>query len=353
MYDFKYASLTSKVLFRRGAVKSVADEVQALGAKRAIVLCTPEQVGMARQVAEYLGERCAGVYPQAVMHVPIEVARDARTYANSVSADCAVAIGGGSTVGLGKAIALESPLPIIAIPTTYAGSEMTPIYGITENSLKKTGRSPQVLPKTVIYDPELSVGLPLKMSIVSGFNAIAHAAEGLYAQDGNPVMSLMAEEGIRALANGMKQISGKQDDLDGRSSCLYGAWLCGAVLGHVGMSIHHKLCHTLGGSFNLPHAETHTIVLPHALAYNREAAPEAMARIARAIGRDDAPEGIFDMVGELGAPVALKDIGMREEDLDRACEIAMSNAYWNPRPLEQKALRRLLQDAWEGRRPSR
>jgi maleylacetate reductase len=353
MQDFKYVSLPSRVIFKAGAVKDIADEVKALGAERAIVLCTPEQVSMAHQVAQYLGERCAGIYPKAVMHVPVEVAREAREYASSVAADCAVAIGGGSTVGLGKAIALESALPIIAIPTTYAGSEMTPIYGITEQGLKKTGRSAQVLPKTVIYDPELSTGLPVPMSIVSGFNAIAHAAEGLYAQDGNPVMSLMAEEGIRALSGGMKAIFSRHDDALGRTDCLYGAWLCGAVLGHVGMSIHHKLCHTLGGSFNLPHAETHTIVLPHALAYNRNAVPDAMYRIARAMGREDAPEGLFDLARELGAPVALKSIGMREEDLDRACDIAMSNAYWNPRPLERTALRQLLQDAWEGQRPSR
>jgi maleylacetate reductase len=221
-----------------------------------------------------------------------------------------VAIGGGSTIGLGKAIALESGLPIIAVPTTYAGSEMTPIYGITEAGVKKTGRDLRVLPRTVLYDPELSQHLPVGMSVVSGINAIAHAAEGLYAQDGNPVMSLMAEEGIRALAQGLRGIHRAPADMAARSACLYGAWLCGSVLGHVGMSLHHKLCHTLGGSFNLPHAETHTVVLPHALAYNASAAPQAMARIAAALGAPDAATGMFDLARELGAPTALRDIGM-------------------------------------------
>jgi alcohol dehydrogenase class IV len=285
------------------------------------------------------------------MHVPVETARAARDFAAQVGADCAIAIGGGSTTGLGKAIALETSLPIIAIPTTYAGSEMTPIYGLTEDGVKKTGRDPCVLPKTVIYDPALTTSLPPALSLTSGINAIAHAAEGLYAQDANPIISLMAEEGIRALGLGLPRVMQQPGDLAARSDCLYGAWLCGAVLGSVGMALHHKLCHTLGGTFNLPHAETHTIVLPHALAYNREAAPQAMQRIARALGTTDAAQGVFDLARDNGAPTALKDIGLKESDIDIALDIALKNPYWNPRPLERAALRALLVAAYEGRRP--
>ncbi|MNM99589.1 Maleylacetate reductase [compost metagenome] len=286
------------------------------------------------------------------MHVPIETAREARELARKLGADCAVAIGGGSTTGLGKAIAMDSGLPILAIPTTYAGSEMTPVFGLTENGLKRTGKDPRVLPKTVIYDSELTVSLPIDMSITSGMNAIAHAAEGLYAQDGNPVMSLMAEEGIRALAAGMKTIRHNPSELDARDDCLYGAWLCGTVLGNVGMALHHKLCHTLGGSFNLPHAQTHTIVLPHAIAYNQSAAP-ALSRICRALNVEDCSPAaaLFDLSNSLGAPTRLKDLGLTEADLDRATDIALSNPYWNPRPIEAKAIRQLLQDAYEGVRP--
>lgn len=276
-------------------------------------------------MGELLGDRVAGIHDGAEMHVPIEGARKARAIAAELAADCAVAIGGGSTIGLGKAIALEAPIPIIAIPTTYAGSEMTPIYGITEGGLKKTGRDVRVLPRSVVYDPDLTMTLPVGMSLVSGMNAIAHAAEGLYARDGNPVMSLMAEEGIRALAQGMPTLVEKPQDEEARARCLYGAWLCGTVLGNVGMALHHKLCHTLGGSFNLPHAETHTVVLPHALAYNSPAAPEAMARIAAAIGAPDAAVGLHRMAVELGVPTALRDLGLKEADLDRACEIALAN----------------------------
>lgn len=354
---FVYASRAQRVVFGPGSLRGLAAELDALGLKRALVLCTPQQRAQAEQAAALLGAPwVAGIFDQAVMHVPIETARQARQAASELGADCAVAVGGGSTIGLGKAIALDSGLPIIAVPTTYAGSEMTPIYGITEAGLKKTGKDDRVLPRSVVYDPELSLALPAAMSVTSGINAIAHAAEGLYARDGNPVMDLMAQEGIRALARALPVIAGGADGdalRSARGDALYGAWLCGTVLGSVGMALHHKLCHTLGGSFNLPHAEVHTVVLPQALAYNAPAAPRAMERIAAALGAADAPQGVFDLAKSLGAPTALREIGMREEDLDRACDIALQTPYPNPRPLERAALRALLQDAYEGARPGR
>jgi len=355
MQSFIYASRAQRVVFGPGSLGGLAAELDALGLQRALVLCTPPQRAQAERVATLLGEtRVAGIFDRAVMHVPIEIARQAREAARELGADCAVAVGGGSTIGLGKAIALDSGLPVIAVPTTYAGSEMTPIYGLTESGLKKTGKDDRVLPRSVVYDPELSLSLPASMSVTSGINAIAHAAEGLYAQDGNPIMDLMAQEGIRALAQALPAIHAGAhgaDLLQARSDALYGAWLCGTVLGSVGMALHHKLCHTLGGSFNLPHAEVHTVVLPQALAYNAAAAPRAMERIAAALGAPAAAAGVFDLASTLGAPTALRDIGMRQEDLDRACDIAMQTPYPNPRPLEREALRALLQNAYDGRRP--
>jgi maleylacetate reductase len=351
MESFVYNGLPSRVIFGAGCLAQLPQEIERLGATRAIVLSTPPQRADAEALAQRLGERAAGVYAEAVMHVPIETARAARDYAAQVGADCAIAIGGGSTTGLGKAIALETGLPIVAVPTTYAGSEMTPIYGLTEAGVKKTGRDLRVLPKTVIYDPELTLSLPVPLSVTSGINAIAHAAEGLYAQDANPIVCLMAQEGIRALAAGLPRVAADPRDLDARSDCLYGAWLCGSVLGSVGMALHHKLCHTLGGTLNLPHAETHTIVLPHALAYNRDAAPAAMRRIAQALGAGDAAQGAYDLAASSGAPLALKDIGMRETDIDVVLDLVLENPYWNPRPIERAPLRALLEAAFEGRRP--
>jgi alcohol dehydrogenase class IV len=360
--SFVYTAQPARVVFGAGSLSRLAEEIDLLGARRALVLSTPEQRSSAEMVADLLGDRAAGVFDRAVMHVPIETAREAREIARQLGADCAVAIGGGSTTGLGKAIALDSGLPIVAIPTTYAGSEMTPIYGITEAGLKKTGRDLKVLPRSVIYDPELSMGLPVGMSVTSGINAIAHAAEGLYAVDHNPIMDLIAEEGIAALGRALPAIYNQPADPQARSDALYGAWLCGTVLGHVGMALHHKLCHTLGGSFNLPHAETHTIVLPHALAYNAQHAPEAMHKIARALNgasthsanstsAPTAAQAVFMLAQRHGAPVSLRDLGVKAEDLDKACEIALQNQYPNPRPLEKVALRQLLQDAFEGKCP--
>lgn len=353
MTPFVYTANPSRVVFGSGSLAQLGAEIERLGARRALVLSTPDQVDSARRVAEMLGDKAAGVFAQAVMHVPVELARAARAEAARLGADCAVAIGGGSTTGLGKAIALESGLPILAIPTTYAGSEMTPIWGLTEGGVKKTGRDPKVLPATVIYDPELSAALPLGLSVTSAMNAIAHAAEGLYAHDGNPVTALMAEEGIRALASALPILVAQPRDVSARADALYGAWLCGSVLGAVAMGLHHKLCHTLGGSFELPHAEVHCVILPHALAYNAPMAPVAMARIARALGNEafDAPTALQDLAHRSGAPTSLAAIGMPAEGLDRAALLATTAPYPNPRPLDRAALRSLLQRAFDGHPP--
>jgi len=351
MSPFVFNGLPYRVVFGAGSLDKLGDELTRLGAKRALVLSTPEQKADALAIAARLGERCVGIFDRAIMHVPIEVARDARVLAANLGADCAVTVGGGSTTGLGKAIALESSLPIIAIPTTYAGSEVTPIWGITEGGLKKTGKDSRVLPRVVIYDPAMTMSLPAKLSATSGMNAIAHAIEALYAQESNPIMSLIAEEGVRAMAQGLPTVVHDPSNPDARANCLYGAWLCGTVLGAVGMALHHKLCHTLGGTWNLPHAETHTIVLPHAAAYNTGAAPEAMRRAARALGSANAAHGLFDLAQSLGAPLALKDLGMPESALDRAADLATQSPYWNPRPIERDGIRKLLDDAYFGRRP--
>jgi len=350
--SFVYTGLPARVVFGAGAIGKLPEEVERLGARRALVLSTPDQSFSAKEVTKALGSRAAGCYDKAAMHVPVEVAEDARRVARELGADCCVTVGGGSTTGLGKAIALSSTLPILAVPTTYAGSEMTPIYGITEGGAKKTGRDARVLPKAVIYDPQLTLSLPPALSAASGMNAIAHSVEALYSHEGNPIVSLMAEEGIRALASALPKIVDSPENLEARSDALYGAWLCGIALGAAGMALHHKLCHVLGGSFNLPHAETHSIVLPHAVRYNRDAAPEAMRRIERAIGAADAAGGIFDLERKLRLPMKLSDIGMKEADLERAARIATEAPYPNPRKVEYAPVLELLRNAYAGRMPA-
>lgn len=351
MQPFIYNGLPARVIFGAGTRARVGEEVGRLACSRALVLSTPEQADAAHALAATLGDRSAGVFTKATMHTPVHVSEQAVAAARKTKADCTVALGGGSTTGLGKAIALRTDLPQIVIPTTYAGSEMTPIIGETESGTKTTQRTLKVLPEVVIYDVELTLTLPPKLSATSGINAVAHAVEALYAQDRNPIVSLMAEECVRALGRSLPIIIDKPRDHDARSDALYGAWLGGACLGLVGMALHHKLCHVLGGSFDLPHAETHTVVLPHALAYNAEAAPEAARRVAGALGVDDPARGLFDLSGRLGAPRSLRELGMAQDGIDRAADLAVQNPYWNPRPIERGAIRDLIARAWAGGPP--
>jgi maleylacetate reductase len=351
MQSFVHETRATRVVFGSGSRQHLPHELDHLGIRRALILTTLEQKGLGQQVEEMLGDRSVGVHDKAVMHVPVEVARTAIKVASRLGADGCVAIGGGSTIGLAKAIALESDLPVVALPTTYAGSEMTPLYGITDEGLKKTGRDWRVMPRGVIYDPELTLTLPVGMSMTSGMNAMAHAAEALYAQDGNPVYALMAEEGIRALANALPRLREAPTSIDPRSDALYGAWLCSTVLGNVQMGLHHKLCHTLGGSFNLPHAKVHTVILPYALAYNTDAAPHAMARIARALGCAEAVSGMRALGESLGAPRSLRELGMPGDGLDRAADLIVERPYPNPRPIERAAVLELLKRAYVGAEP--
>jgi alcohol dehydrogenase class IV len=348
---FTCTALPMRVVFGSGVLSQLLDEASRLGITRALVLATPPQRGEAERVAALLGSTCAGVFAEAAMHTPLDVTERAMALVAANRIDGVVAIGGGSAIGLGKAIALRTDLPQLAVPTTYAGSEMTPILGETAQGEKRTQRSPRVLPETVIYDVDLTLSLPPQMSAVSGLNAIAHAVEALYAEDGNPITSLMAEEAIGALAQGLPCVIADPADRRARERALYGAWLAGACLGAVGMALHHKLCHTLGGLFELPHAETHAVILAHAAAYNANAASDAMARVARALGAPAAPAGLRTLAERLAAPTSLRDLGMPEAGIERVTAAVLANPYWNPAPLAEPALRALLQRAWRGDPP--
>lgn len=348
--DFSHQGSPARIVFGRGRSAEIGEWIGKLGCARALVLATPHQAEDGARLAERLGGLAVGVFAEATMHTPVDVSERAVAHAERLGADCVVALGGGSTIGLGKAIALRTDLPQIAVPTTYAGSEATPILGETEGGRKTTQRSPKVLPEVVIYDPDLSAGLPVAMSVTSGLNAIAHAAEGLYAPDRSPITTLMAVEGMRALHAALPVIVVTPDDAEARSGALYGAWLCGTVLGQVAMSLHHKICHTLGGSFDMPHAETHAVMLPHTVGFNAAAVPESTAPIAEIFGATPG-RGLHALAQRLGSPLSLRELGLREADLDRAAEIATESPYANPRPFDRLAIRALLEDAWHGRAP--
>jgi alcohol dehydrogenase class IV len=351
MEAFVYTGLPGRVVFGEGALERLADEIGRLGARRVVVITTPNQKADGEALAASLGSLAAGLYANATMHTPVEVTEDALAEVARAGADCLVALGGGSTIGLAKAIALRTDLPQIAIPTTYAGSEMTPILGQTENGRKTTQKSMKVLPEVVIYDVDLTMTLPKGLSGTSGINAIAHSVEALYAEDTNPIVRVLAEQSIAALGRALPRIAADPADREARSDAQYGAFLAGACLGSVGMALHHKLCHTLGGLFDLPHAETHTVVLPHALAYNAPAVPEAVGAVSRALDANEASGGIFELAARVGAPRSLREIGMPEKGIDAATDLALSNPYWNPRPLERSGIRTLIARAWAGEEP--
>ncbi|TVT60937.1 maleylacetate reductase [Amycolatopsis rhizosphaerae] len=351
-HDFVHEGRPGRVVFAAGASTRLPGEVERLGLRRLIVVSTPEQAGLAAELTSPLGDRIAAPHPHATMHVPVAVAAEAVARARETGADGCVAVGGGSAIGLAKAIAKETGLPIVAVPTTYAGSEMTPVWGLTDADRKTTGRDPRVLPATVVYDPELTLTLPIGLSVTSGMNALAHAAEGLYAPDGSPISTLMAAESARALTGALPRVVADPRDVDARSDTLYGAWLAGSVLGATTMSLHHKLCHILGGTFGLPHSETHTAILPHVLAFNLPAASRARTALQAAFGAADPAEHLFHLAKDLGAEMSLRALGMPENGLETVAGQALAAPYANPRPVTGADLEHLLGNALAGAAPA-
>jgi maleylacetate reductase len=347
---FVFPGLRSRVVFGHGTIAGTGAEIERLGRKRALVLSTPNQKAEAEALSEKLGALSAGIFAAAVMHTPVEVTETALSAFKSSGADCVVSLGGGSTIGLGKAIATRTGVDQVVIPTTYAGSEMTDILGETAGGEKTTRRDPSILPETVVYDVDLTLTLPPGLTITSGLNAMAHAAEALYARDRNPIIRLMSTDALRALSGALPALAKNAGDREARAGALYGAWLCGAALGGASMALHHKLCHTLGGSFNTPHAETHAILLPHTIGFNSAEVPDLLAPVSDLFGGTPGV-ALFDFAALLGAPTKLRDFGLSEGDLDRAADIATKNPYWNPRAFDREDIRALLQNAWEGRRP--
>ena len=344
---FDYAPPATRILFGAGRIAEARDEVQRLGASRAFIVTTPGRSDLGEQIAEVLVQSAVAVHPYAVMHTPVEVTERALEKMQSLRADCIVAAGGGSTIGLAKALALRTDLPQVAVPTTYAGSEVTTMVGETQAGVKRTQRSPKVLPEVVIYDVDLTLSLPPELSATSGMNAIAHAVESLYAPDRHPVSMLLAEEAIRAFAQSLPKIVADPRDIDARLQAQYGAWLCGTCMAMT-MGLHHKICHVLGGSFDLPHASTHAVMLPHVIAYNFMSAPDAMRRIARALRASDAITGINALAASLPIPRSLEALSMPETGIEHAVALTLRDAYANPRSPDPRALKAMLERAYRG-----
>ncbi|KMS92227.1 maleylacetate reductase [Prauserella rugosa] len=358
--DFEHVTFGQRVLFGSGrAAEHVAAEVARLGARRVLLVASDRDERVAQRVSSGVdvAARCSDVRP----HVPVANAERARQLASDVDADLIVSIGGGSATGLAKAVALTTGLPILAVPTTYAGSEATNVWGLTEQARKTTGSDDRVLPATVVYDAELTLSLPSALSVASGCNALAHCVDAMWAPRVDPVDRVLAGEGIGALAAGLRAVHADPGDLAGRERMLYGSYLAAVAFASAGSGLHHKICHVLGGAYDLPHAATHTAVLPYVLAFNGPYAPDASERIAAALGSDDAVVGLLELYAELGASHALRDVGFAAADSAEAAAGTVAEAArlilpavppGNPRPVGEEELTALLDAAWAGRPPT-
>ncbi len=349
MRAFVHDLPSPRVVFGPGASQQVPAEVDRLGARRVLLVASARAGGPGAAVGDALGVRLAGRVTEVVMHVPVDVAARAVAAARSAGADLVVTVGGGSATGLGKAVAKETGLPVLAVPTTFAGSELTPIWGLTDGERKTTGRDAIVQPRVVVYDPDLLASLPAAFAAASGLNALAHCVEALYAPGASPLVPVLAEEGLRVLAGALPALVADPHVVAVRGDALYGAWLGGTVLGAAAMGLHHTLAHVLGG-FGLPHAQVHAALLPYVLAANAPSAGPAVARAGRALGGDPAG-ALWDLARATGAPTSLAAVGLAEDGAERAVALVVQSPPHNPAPVDAALVRSVLAAALEGRRP--
>lgn len=352
MKPFTYVQLPARIVFGEGSRRQLAAEVDAVRGERVMLIAQ----GNADEMTELLGGRVVLQWGEIVQHVPIDLAERAREAAIDAGVDSIVSVGGGSATGLAKAIALTTRRPIVAVPTTYAGSEQTTIYGLTGERHKQTGKSLDVLPRTVIYDPELTLDIPDVVTGPSAFNALAHSVEALYAPGCNPVISAMALEAVAAIRDSLPVVMASLRDVEARGRLLYGAYLSGVALGSTAAAFHHKICHVLGGTFDLVHADAHSVILPHAIAFNAPALPDEMAALGAVLGGEPAG-ALWDLAVASRVPTTLEALGLKPTDLAEAAErsaaeIAKIAAPGNPRPCSVEQMLALLQRAFEGRRPT-
>jgi alcohol dehydrogenase class IV len=347
--QFTHDWLPQRVRFATGeATRALAEEVRRLEASRVMAIASVAD----RAEPVLAGVPVAVLHTDVAMHVPVETAARARTVAAEHDADALVCVGGGSTTGLAKAVALTTGLPILAVPTTYAGSEATDVWGLTEHGRKTTGTDRRVLPRTIVYDASLTLGLPVATSVASGLNAVAHCVDAMWGPRADPVDQTLAVEGVRGLREGLTRVAGDPAELGGREQTLYGAYLGAVAFASAGSGLHHKICHVLGGMFALPHAETHAVVLPYVLALNAPAVPELDRRMAGALAADSALDGLLALREKLGAPTNLRDLGLREDDIAAAVAPILDAAPPdNPMPVTPATIESLLHAAWAGKEP--
>ncbi|GAB04545.1 maleylacetate reductase [Gordonia amarae NBRC 15530] len=351
---FDHTTLGQRILFGSGqAADNVRLAAEGFGAGASRILLIAD--AFAAEIADAVVGKVAVVarISDIVQHVPAGNARAAVSVATESGADAVVSIGGGSAVGLAKIIARDLHLPVIAVPTTFAGSEATDVWGQTENNRKVTGSDPHVLPKVVVYDATLSRSLPGQLAVASGLNAVAHAVDGFWAPRADPINKALGTEGLRALIPGLRALGADPDDLAAREQTLYGAYLAAVAFASAGSGLHHKICHVLGGAYGLSHSETHAIVLAYVTALNAPAAADAAQRISQALGKPDPATGLFELRRDLGVVGSLAELGMPESGIDDAVAPILAAApVSNPVPATEENITALLRKAWAGEDPT-
>lgn len=351
--SFTYIQRNRKMIIGAGSRNSLPTELLALGVQRVFLILDAGVIDLRSAIERLIGPSLVATWTEVQQHVPVELAESARATVTAANADSVVCVGGGSSTGLAKAIALSHKLPIIAIPTTYAGSEQTTIYGLTGGRHKQTGSDGIVLPKIVLYDAELTLGLPTSVTGASAFNALAHSVEALYAPGCNPVTTAIALEGVRAINESLPLVMSAPNDVEYRSQLLYGSAMSGIALGDTAAAFHHKICHVLGGTFGLVHADAHSVVLPHAISFNAPVLRYEMSQLANALNcrADDVAGSLWDLAKRSGVPTSLGQLGLRREDLAEVATRAAAEIITNPRSFDAADIELLLIGAFDGIRP--
>ena len=346
---FTYHSDPVRIVFGAGAIAALPAEADFHNMSRLMVLCSPSRAEIARRVTAPIADRCITFCDASAPNMPREVFERIVDDIKQQKLDGFVVIGGGSPIGLAKAAAATTKIPYIAVVTTYSGSEMAARWRIGIADDRISGDGPAALPATAIYDPELTLDLPPRFSAASGMNAMAHAVESLYGIDTNPIVQAMAEEAIKRLGTSLPRLVQNPRDLDARTEVLYGAWLAANFRAEVGLE--HAIAQRVRQWFNLDHAHTHAVATPYAIGFNAAAAPEAMARIKRALGVSDAARGLYDLNVRLGLPTGLKGLGLREEDIGKAVDIVAAVKISHPRPVSKADLAEIIRQAFFGEPP--
>ncbi|WP_327348110.1 maleylacetate reductase [Streptomyces europaeiscabiei] len=348
-----YESWGQRVVFGSGTAREdVAAEVAGLGASRVLVIAADGERALAEDICK--DSPVVAVFGAVRPHVPADVAEAVRAAARDHDADLLLSVGGGSTTGTAKAAALTTGLPILAVPTTYAGSEATPVWGLTEDGHKRTGVDSKVLPRVVVYDATLMLSLPTRLSVTSGLNALAHCVDAWWAPRHNPISSALAAEGVRSLASALPRIVADGQDVPARRQILFGTYLAAAAFAGAGSGLHHKVCHVLGGAYDLEHAALHAVVLPHVVGLNLAAAPEAARHLGAALDAPTDPfAALLGLYASVESPCSLSELGLAEEELDRAADLVMAQVPdSNPRRVTRDEIRGLLGRAWRGDTPT-